>query len=124
MSSSCESFMSPEDFVRFIARRRFTLADESALQREIAAELEQAGAAYEREVRLSSSDRVDFMLPGNIAVEIKLKGQRRAVFRQCERYVAHDNVRGLILVTNLTMGFPQEINGKPCWVASLGRAWL
>src|SRR3546814_6365592 len=69
--------MSPENFVRFIGARRFTLSDETLLQQEIAAELILAGVPFDREVRLSAKERVDFMLPGGVAVEVKIKGQRR-----------------------------------------------
>ena len=46
------------------------------------------------------------------------------VFRQLKRYAAHDEVNELVLVTNLSMGLPPEIDGKPTYYASLGVAWL
>src|SRR3546814_1026832 len=78
VKQSGESLMSPENFVRFIGARRFTLSDETLLQQEIAAELILAGVPFDREVRLSAKERVDFMLPGGVAVEVKIKGQRRS----------------------------------------------
>src|SRR3546814_17322080 len=93
VKQSGESLMSPENFVRFIGARRFTLSDETLLQQEIAAELILAGVPFDREVRLSAKERVDFMLPGGVAVEVKIKGQRRLVFKQCERYVQHEAVK-------------------------------
>lgn len=116
--------MDPRQFVAFVQSRRFTLSDEKVLQSEIAAELEKSGAPFEREVRLAPGDIVDFMLHGGTAVEVKIKGSKRAIYGQCARYCAHADVKALVLVTAVAMGFPPEIDGKPCYVASLGRAWL
>lgn len=116
--------MSPEDYVRWVQARRWPLSGEKALQEEIATALAACGEQFSREVRLSGDDIIDFMLPGGIGIEVKISGQRRAVYRQCERYCGHEAVRSLVLVTAVSMGFPPEINGKPCYVASLSRGWL
>lgn len=73
-----------------------------------------------REVELVKGDIIDFMV-GPIGVEVKIKGQRRAIYRQCERYCEHACVGSLVLATNVAMGMPETINGKPVFVASLGR---
>lgn len=116
--------MLPHEFIAAVTSHRFDLSDEKVLQADIAGVLTKLGAQFKREVRLNSSDIVDFMLPDGLAVEVKIKAPKRTIYRQCKRYCAHDAVSGLILVTATAIGFPEEIEGKPCWVASLGRAWL
>lgn len=108
-----------EDVYRTLSRYRFTLTSESELQKEIGTILPQAV----REYRLDAKNRLDFFLEG-IAIEVKIKGGAKDIYKQCERYCAFDEVRSLILITNRSMGFPPEINGKPCYVLKLGRSWL
>lgn len=114
-----------------IEAHRLPLQDEKSTQAELARLLDAIGLTYRREVRLSAADIVDFMLPvaaeqgsGGIAIELKIKGQRRAIYRQLERYCAHDDVAALILATNVPMGLPDQINGKPVALARLARAWM
>jgi hypothetical protein len=64
------------------------------------------------------------MLPGGIAVECKLRGQRKAIYKQLRRYAHHNDVNEIVLITNTSMGLPQRIEGKPAYYASLGIAWL
>lgn len=111
------------DIVALVHTRRWPLASEKALQAKLADELAHAGIPAEREVDLGDGDIIDFMI-GGIGLELKLKGQRRAIFRQCERYCGHDRVVTLVLATNAAMGLPATIAGKPVHVASLSRGWL
>ena len=109
--------------VKALAGHRFDVGCESTLQGQIAEVFRAAGIDFQREVRLSSSERIDFMV-GGIGIEVKIDGQAKAIFRQCERYCAFDQVDALLLVTNRSMGLPAEIEGKPCYVHMLGRSWL
>ncbi len=106
-----------------LQRLRIPLSNEKAAQDAIERAFKDAGLPCEREVRLSPGDIVDFMV-GTIAVEVKIYGQRREIFRQLTRYAQHERVKELLLVTNLAMGLPPEINGKPARRIDLGRAWL
>ena len=115
--------MTARDIVKFIQSRRWPLSDEKSLQASIAEQLNVARVSYEREVQLAKGDIVDFMI-GDVAVEVKIGGQRRAIFRQCMRYCEHDRVSHLILATNVALGLPGTMAGKPVSIASLGRAWL
>lgn len=86
--------------------------------------LQRAGIEFIREPRLSARDIPDFMI-GGIALEVKLKGARKKdVFRQLCRYAEHENVTAVVLVSNITMGLPPEINGKSIYFIALGKAWL
>lgn len=102
---------------------RCNLSDEKKTQAQLELAFVQAGFTVSREHRLSAQDIADFVIDG-VAVEVKIKGQRQAIFRQLERYAAHDEVQSILLVTAVSMQLPDTINGKPARVASLGRAWL
>lgn len=78
---------------------RFVHVDEDELQRGIAEVLSRAEIAFEREVRLSDRDRIDFLV-GGLGIEVKLAGSARSVRRQLERYAASSRVEALLLVTD------------------------
>lgn len=115
---------SAKTVVELIQATRLDLSDEKRTQLNLADALKQAGIGFEREVRLSPADIVDFMVSG-VAIEVKLKGSRKMdVYRQLVRYAEHDSVKAIVLATNLTMGLPAELDGKPVYFVSLARAWL
>lgn len=119
------STLTGADIVRLVQSRRLSLSDEKATQADLECALTEAGIPFEREKRLSAADIVDFLVDGRIAVECKLRGnQKMAVFKQLRRYAGLATVQELVLVTNLSMGLPPAIEGKPAYYASLGRAWL
>lgn len=109
--------------VRLIEGWRLPLSHEKRLQEALADEFTALGIAFKREVRLGAGDVVDFML-GDVAIEMKIKGARREIFRQVKRYCKHESVGALVLVTRVCMWLPATVERKPCFVASLGRAWL
>ena len=109
---------------------RLPLTDEKDTQAAASLAFSAMGLAHVREYALGSGDIVDFFFPlagsedAGVALEFKLRAQKRAVHRQCERYAAHDRVAALVLATATSMGFPESLHGKPCYVVNLGRAWL
>lgn len=109
--------------VHLLTSHRLPLADEKLLQQAIGDVFETEVLDFEREVRLGPGDIVDFMVEG-IAVEIKIKGNRRDIYRQLERYCRYEGVASIVLATNVPMGLPTEIGGKPASIAALGRGWL
>ena len=141
-------FCSPQELVRLLSRTRADLSSEKAMQSGIAAALASAGIPFEREHRLhqrrgrlSTEDIPDFLIPMPgvhtpchralaqwIAVECKLKGRggprKIDIYRQIERYTRHPEVAAIILASNLSMGLPAEIRGKPVYAASLSKGWL
>ena len=121
--------------VRLLSRTRVDLSTEKVMQSGISVALASAGIPFEREHRLSAEDIPDFLIPCPraltqwIAVECKLKGRgggprKIDVYRQIERYTRHPEVAAIILASNLTMGLPAEIRGKPVYAASLSKGWL
>lgn len=106
-----------------LSRIRLIVDDEKSVQEQIAAALFQATIGFEREVRLSPGDIIDFV-SDRVGVEVKIKGGKRAILRQIERYADSNQIDSLILLSNVAMGVPAEINGKPVRFVSMGRAWL
>ncbi len=121
--------------VDIFARYRLPLSDEKALQAAIGEVLGMEHVPFVREVRLDGEgkDIVDFMAgPGALlqplepacAIEVKIGGSRRAIYRQIERYCAHAQVAEIVLATNVPMSLPFEVLGKRTAVAHLSRGWL
>lgn len=111
------------DILSVLRSRAFSITTEKELQAEIEKAFIKEGVEFEREYRLDNKNIVDFFIDG-VAVEVKIKGAKKAVYKQCERYCSFDETKALVLVTNLTMGFPKQINGKDCYYHSLGKSWL
>ena len=109
--------------LRVLDCARLPLDDEKLLQTAMALRFTAAGIAHEREKSLGDGDIVDFLI-GGVAVEVKIKGARAAIYRQCARYCAHDAVTAIILATNIAMALPERVGGKPAFVAMLGSGWL
>ena len=107
------------EVVEILKGQRFSLINEKELQAEIAKLL----PAFNREHRLDARNITDFFLDG-LALEVKITGTAKSIYKQCERYCKFSDVTSLLLVTNRSMGFPKEINGKPCYVFKLGNGWL
>lgn len=110
---------------RLIARTRLSLSTEKAMQADVEAMLASADMVFQREFRLSDADIPDFLVDSRVVVECKLRGARKVhIFRQLERYALDDSVQALVLVSNVSMGLPAHINGKPAYQCSISRAWL
>jgi hypothetical protein len=104
-------------------KRRLSLHDEKVLQNEIELIFREKNIWHLREHHLSAKDILDFMLSG-VALEVKLKASTRDLYRQISRYLQHDSVRGLVLVTNKYIRLPAQINNKPVTIIRLGQSWL
>ncbi len=111
------------EIVKILSSHRFPLNNEKDTQAAIEAKFQLNEINYTREHRLDPQNIPDFFIDG-IAIEIKIKGNAKKIYKQCERYCNFDSVKELILVTNRSMGFPNQINGKPCYFIKLSNAWL
>ena len=109
--------------LKILYSNRFPLVVEKETQAAIEQRFKENDIEYSREHKLDEKNIPDFFIDG-IAIEVKIKGTAKNIYRQCERYCQFDEVRKLILVTNRSMGFPKEINGKDCYFINLGKAWL
>lgn len=113
-----------EQIAALIRSARLDLSDEKKTQSDFETILNSAGIRYEREVRLSSSDIVDFLIDGT-AVEFKLRGTpKKVIYRQLQRYVKHSAVDRILLASCTSMGLPEQIGGKDSYFVKLGEAWL
>lgn len=111
--------------MRLLKLARLRTSTEAALQRSIEEALTTARIGFEREKALGPADRPDFLLAeGAIVLEAKARYPRKKIYRQLERYAAHDGVQALILVTGTAMGMPAEINGRPVYVVSAGMGMM
>ena len=108
------------DLRALLAPLRCRARAELVLQDLIAEVLARAEIAFEREVRLSAHDRIDFVC-GSIGVEAKVDGSLTAITRQLHRYAQSDRLAHLMLVTtrmrHLTV--PRSFNGKRVEVVHL-----
>lgn len=104
-----------------IKSHRFNLTDEKTTQAEIFPFIQYLG--FEKEYHLDSENIPDFFADG-IAIEVKIKGQKAAIYRQLKRYSVFEEVHALILVSGRSMGLPGIINDKPCYYINLTRAYL
>ncbi|MDM8356619.1 hypothetical protein [Pandoraea communis] len=112
--------------VRLLQQYRFDLSTEKHLQAEIEDVLLKAGIVFEREKRLSDRDIPDFLVAGGVVIECKIRDKSRKidVFKQLQRYAQHPCVCSIVLASNMAMGLPADINGKPLYAASLSRGWI
>lgn len=112
-----------ENIVKAISRYQLTLTSEKELQSQIEKIFREENIEFKREYRIDPNNKPDFFCSG-IAVEIKIKGKPIQIYRQCKRYCENENVKALLLITNKAMGFPEQLNGKPCYIHNLGATWL
>lgn len=115
-----------EQVISALKSKRFNLHDEKALQKEIDNVLAVAlpHLTIAREFVLNQHNIIDFLIDNSLGIEVKIKGGKRDLYRQCERYCEFDVIQQFLLITNLSIGFPEQINGKDCYVLKLGTSWL
>lgn len=110
--------------IQLLRSSTIDLSNEKRAQADVEKVLKLSGISFEREVRLSAEDVVDFIVDG-VAIELKLKGAKKMeVYRQLCRYARHPSVTVLVLASNLSMGLPAVIEGKDAYFVKLGEAWL
>lgn len=103
--------------------QRLVCDTERRLHASMETALTTAEIPFEREVRLSPVDRIDFMV-GAIGIEAKVRGARLTVWRQLERYARHGDIEAIVLVGAIAMPNVVQIEGKPFAHVSIGSAWL
>ena len=89
-----------------LSSRRWVVTREADLQVAIATAFDEAGILYEREVVVAGG-RLDFLVGGIVAVEVKTKGGLLALVQQVGRYAEGGDVRAvLVAVTRRRLMFP------------------
>lgn len=112
-----------QQIIALISKARLTLNNEKKLQAELKQLLTDHFKSVEDEKRLDQKNIIDFFISG-IGIEVKVKGTRKEIYKQCVRYCQFPEIKSIILITGVTTGFPEEINGKSCYILNLSRAWL
>lgn len=103
------------------ARLRFSVVNEGELQLAVASIFSKLGWTFEREVRLTPRDRIDFIV-GSAGIELKVKGQADAVWRQMARYSESPRVSSLVLLTTVArhmVASPTTLQEKPVYTVHL-----
>ena len=105
-----------------LSNYRFNFSNEKELQVGLAKVFEALEEPFTAEHRLSDSDIIDFYWPGKkVGVEVKIDHTLSGLTRQIHRYVQHDAILGLLVVTSkprLT-NMPEDMNNKPIRCHSL-----
>jgi len=110
--------------IRLLYGRRFDYVDEKVCQVQIENLLKEKQLTFIREHDFGGRVGIcDFFFPrSGIVLEAKAfkSCSKREVYRQCERYCGHPDVKGLLLATGKAQGLPATICGKPTRVYQLG----
>jgi hypothetical protein len=112
-----------QNIINILNSKRLPINVEKELQVEIEKLFIEKGLSYQREYHLDDNNIPDFFIDG-VAIEIKIKGSKKAIYKQCERYCKFQQTEALLLITSKSMGFPQQINNKDCYYYSLSKNWL
>ena len=107
--------------VTLLRGQRYQFADETRLHALMEDVLLRAAWNLEREVQLSPRDRIDFIVDGDIGIEVKIKGRVGETVEQLTRYAASERIGELILFTTRLQlaAMPLDIDGTPLHVAYL-----
>ncbi|MGI5898956.1 MAG: GxxExxY protein [Christensenellales bacterium] len=106
------------------ALRPPAVIDELELQNMVAEAFSSNKIEYKKEALCGKGCRVDFLLKGGVAVEIKArKRPRKVLMEQLSRYFGCEGISAILLVTNDAAHLPAEINGKPLIYINLKRRW-
>jgi hypothetical protein len=109
--------MNAADIAALIERHRYTVTCEADLVKAVSSVLAAAGCSFSSEVRLSARERLDFLV-GPVGLELKVSSHAGPVLRQVTRYMQHDRVAELVLVTTCRRHvLPPMVLGKPVRVA-------
>lgn len=132
MTADPDAPVCTQEVIRALTGWRCDLLNEKTTQGDIAAALQAAGIPFVREQRIGGGEIIDFVVDngarvngaGGIGIEVKIKGSKRALYRQIVRYCDLGVLDALIVATSVPIGLPDLINGTPVFVRDLTRAWL
>lgn len=108
----------------------YRYGNEIQLQDGIATVLAAEGLAFEREFVVDAKNRMDFLVEGTLAIEVKVDGSFAQAISQVNRYSALDAVHGVLLAATpqwarqSLAAAPGAFHGKPIEMAWLRRKAL
>ncbi|WP_411691010.1 hypothetical protein [Acinetobacter gandensis] len=100
-----------DNFGDIVASHKYRYSNEKELQKCLEELFIAKNIPFEREVRLSNKDIVDFVVEldiGRIGVEIKIDGARNSLLRQISRYLGHESITAVFVI-----GSPYWLNNLP-----------
>ena len=106
-----------------LRENRFNFTGEKELQSALEQAFTAAELEFEREVSLSKKDRIDFLFPGGLGVEVKVDGSKNNLIRQLHRYAAHERIEHLLVITNKSRlaSMPGTLNEKNVHAITINR---
>lgn len=114
---------SPDELLELLGGHRFRFTSEAELQNIIEALFLREDIPFEREVRLSSRDRIDFMV-GATGLEVKIGGSASDLTRQVFRYLEYTSIDALIIVVSRhRLKLPEVMRGKRVLSVNVGGAF-
>ena len=108
--------------VELLQRFAYRFSCEAVLHQGMAQVLADAGIEFEHEFVAGPKDRFDFLLPGGIVLEAKVRGSMSEALTQLRRYAARDDVSAVVIVTTRYWGRTQlvdQLNNKPIRLVKL-----
>jgi hypothetical protein len=113
--------MTTEELCKRLQSTKFNFSSEFELHLGIAQLLDSLNVHYQTEVVITPEDRIDFLLPEKIGIEVKVDGSAPEVTRQLWRYAQQESIAELILLTTRSKhkAIIGPINGKPIYVVHL-----
>lgn len=100
------------------------VTNEEVLQEMTENALKRFAIPYEREAEIKIGGRIDFLVDGQIGLELKIKGSVTEVSRQAQRYLEDERLKGLLLLTTRRLHMStQTVGGKPFRVVVVGGAF-
>jgi hypothetical protein len=125
IGASAKSWL--ETLVAELKKYNFNYTNEDDLQRGILEVFMTLKKPLKREYRISDKDRIDFYWPEHrVGVEVKIDHALSALTRQVHRYVQHEDIQGILVVTGKVRlnAIPAVINKKPVYLHSLATSLL
>jgi hypothetical protein len=117
--------MTAAEFKTIFRQVKFDFTNEKIVQQQVKIKLTELGIDFSREYRLDAENIPDFFFTKTgLCVEVKIKGTKKSIYKQLERYTRFDQVQAVLLLTNKSMTLPLAINQKPSYILKMGMAWL
>ena len=96
---------------------------EANIHRRVEEALLARSIAFIHEAKLSKGCRIDF-LAGSVGIEIKKgKPNTKRLLQQLARYVSHDALESLVVVSWYSVPVPAQIGGKRTELVVLSQLW-
>lgn len=107
-----------------LGRYRYTYSSERDLHQGIASVLDTNGIGVTHEVRRGTSHRLDFLVTGGWAIEVKVDGSLAAALAQVIRYLTDiPELQGVLIATTKHWVLPAEVKASyPVELVVLRRA--